>query len=108
MRSLRQFAADRRAGTEARERHIESRPASPAVNLPALNEALDAAAAATYITHRGDNPAVAGRMLRQAFEEAERAFPAGSREFEAFAVVLASVTGGPQRQAGSPEPEAEL
>jgi hypothetical protein len=63
----------------------------PAVNLPALNEALDIAASAAHVAVRGDEPDFAGRLIRRASEVAGMAFPAGSEEAAAFTVILRAI-----------------
>jgi hypothetical protein len=59
----------------------------------ALSRAMDHAASAAYVAREGGQD-TARRLILLARIPAARAFPAGSREAEAFAVILAAIIGG--------------
>lgn len=67
------------------------RPA-PRTDLVALSRAMDHAASAAYVAREGD-AGTARRLVALARIPAARAFPAGSREAEAFAVILTAIGG---------------
>jgi hypothetical protein len=67
------------------------RPA-PHTDLVALSRAMDHAASAAYVAREGGQD-TARRLIVLARIPAARAFPAGSREAEALAVILAAIGG---------------
>ena len=59
-------------------------------DLPALHDALDGAATAAFAAEGGDRERVSWSLM-EASAAAASAFPAGSREADAFGVILGAI-----------------
>lgn len=72
-------------------------------DLPALHDALDGAATATFAAEGGDRERVSWSLM-EASAAAASAFPAGSREADALEVILGAIGRAmPALQAAGPQ-----